>query len=163
VLEAAATPLPPAAPTRVRIPAIGVSTPLVGLGLLRDGHLAAPPDNDRNLAGWYRAGTSPGAVGTAIIAGHVDTAHGPAAFYDLGALKKGRLIDIDRADHTTAVFTVDAVEAYTAKDFPDARVYGAAARPELRLITCGAGFDREHRQYLGNVVVYAHLSSWTHS
>lgn len=150
--------LAPATPTRVRIPAIHVNAPLTGLALESGRHLAAPPANDRNLAGWYRDGTSPGVVGTAVIAGHVDTRQGPAVFYSLGALKKGDTVSVDRTDGQSAVFTVDGVEAYDARAFPDEKVYGASARAELRLITCGAGFDKRHNRYLGNVVVYAHLT-----
>ncbi|GAA1982683.1 class F sortase [Catenulispora subtropica] len=150
--------LAPATPTRVRIPAINVNAPLTGLGLEAGRHLAAPPEEDRNLAGWYSGGTPPGVVGTAVIAGHVDTRRGPAVFYSLGALKRGDAVDVDRADGQSAVFTVDAVEAYDARAFPDDKVYGAAKRAELRLITCGAGFDKHHKRYSGNVVVYAHLT-----
>ncbi len=135
-----------------------VSAPLVRLALNRDRTLAAPPVGDRNLAGWYAAGTAPGSVGTAVIAGHVDTERGPAVFYGLGALHKGDHIDVARADGRTAVFTVDAVEVYAKTAFPSAKVYGAATRPELRLITCGGGFSRTSG-YLGNVVVYAHLTA----
>nr|WP_236653491.1 class F sortase [Streptacidiphilus melanogenes] len=156
------TPLPPATPTRVRIPVIGVNAPLTGLSLQADGHLAAPPEADRNLAGWYQAGITPGSAGTAVIAGHVDNAQGPAVFYNLGALKKGWTIDVDRADHTTAVFTIDAVQAYAASSFPTQQVYGQTVDAELRLITCGAGFDRSRQEYLGNVVVFAHLTGSTH-
>ncbi|RAG82689.1 class F sortase [Streptacidiphilus pinicola] len=159
----AATPLPPATPTRVRIPVIGVNAPLTGLSLLANGHLDAPPEADRNLAGWYQAGITPGESGTAVIAGHVDNTQGPAVFYNLGALKKGWTIDVDRADHTTAVFTIDAVQAYAASSFPTQQVYGQTADPELRLITCGAGFDKSRQEYLGNVVVFAHLTGSTRS
>lgn len=151
-------PLAPSTPTRVRIPAIGVNAPLTALALQASGQLAAPASEDRNLAGWYRAGTSPGAVGTAVIAGHVDTDGGPAVFYNLGALGRGALVDVDRADGVTAEFTVDAVEAYASEGFPSRKVYGPAGRPELRLITCGAGFDKARQEYLGNVVAFAHLT-----
>jgi hypothetical protein len=36
-----------------------------------------------------------------------------------------------------------------------AAVYGPAAGPQLRLITCGGPFDPAIRSYLSNVVVYA--------
>lgn len=154
----APAPLPPSVPERVRIPALRVDAPLTPLALEPNGSLAAPPDNVRNLAGWYKDGTSPGAKGTAVIAGHVDNQQGPAVFYGLGSLKKGNTVRVVRTDGVTAVFTIDAIEVYTAKDFPDRKVYGAAPRPELRLITCGGGFDKKHQHYLGNVVVYAHLT-----
>lgn len=151
--------LGPATPTRVRIPAIRVDAPLMPLALDSTGRLASPPEQDRNLAGWYSDGTSPGELGTSVIAGHVDNNRGPAVFYALGALKKGAEVDVDRSDGVTAVFTVDAVEAFAARAFPNDKVYGDAARAELRVITCGAGFDKKHSQYLGNVVVFAHLTA----
>ncbi|MFD0314869.1 class F sortase [Streptomyces flavalbus] len=149
--------LPPSPPDRVRIPAIRVDAPLTGLGLTPSGSLDVPPADRPGLAGWYEAGTTPGETGTAIVAGHVDNADGPAVFYRLGALKRGAVIDVDRRDGSTARFTVDAVEVYDAKRFPDDKVYGAARRPELRVITCGGGYSRA-TGYRGNVVVFAHLT-----
>ena len=149
--------LPPSPPDRVRIPSIRVNAPLTGLGLTPTGSLDAPPAEKKNLAGWYEAGTTPGETGTAIVAGHVDNADGPAVFYALGALRKGAAIEVDRRDGTTALFTVDAVEVYRADAFPDDKVYGAASRPELRVITCGGGYSRA-TGYQGNVVVFAHLT-----
>ena len=159
VTEPATPILAPSTPTRVRIAAIKVNAPLTGLSLDDSGHLAAPPEKNRDLGGWYQDGTTPGALGTAAIAGHVGDPHGPAVFYNLGALKKGDTIQVDRADGLTAVFAIDAVEAYDARDFPTAKVYGAATRAELRVITCGAGFDDRHGRFRGNVVVYAHLTA----
>ncbi|MCX5370085.1 class F sortase [Streptomyces sp. NBC_00015] len=150
--------LPPSPPDRVRIPAIRVDAPLTGLALTPSGSLDVPPAERKNLAGWYEAGTTPGETGTAIVAGHVDNADGPAVFYDLGALRKGSAIEVDRRDGSVAVFTVDAVEVYRARDFPDEKVYGAASRPELRVITCGGGYTKS-TGYQGNVVVFAHLTS----
>ncbi|WP_031477088.1 class F sortase [Streptomyces bicolor] len=155
--RSAAPALPPSPPDRIRIPSIRVSAPLMGLGLTKTGSLDVPPAERRNLAGWYEAGTTPGETGTAIVAGHVDNADGPAVFFRLGALKKGSTIEVDRRDGGTALFSVDAVEVYDTKAFPDEKVYGAARRPELRVITCGGGYSRT-TGYQGNVVVFAHLT-----
>ncbi|MEV8042322.1 class F sortase [Streptomyces griseoluteus] len=151
------TPLMASPPTRIRIPAIRVNAPLMGLSLTTSGSLDVPPPAEKNLAGWYEAGTTPGDTGTAVVAGHVDNTEGPAVFYDLGALKRGAAIEVDREDATTAVFTVDSVEVYSSKNFPDSKVYGASSRPELRVITCGGGYSRS-TGYQGNVVVFAHLT-----
>ncbi|WP_280725763.1 class F sortase [Kitasatospora sp. MAA4] len=150
------TPLAASAPTRIGIPSIGVDAPVAGLGLDPDGHLATPSDQDRNLAGWYRAGVTPGQSGTALMVGHVDTAAGPAVFYGLGSLHRGDRIDVSRRDGGTAYFVVDALEVYAKTAFPDRQVYGRAADPQLRLITCGGAFAKG-RGYQGNLVVYAHL------
>ncbi|MET7699757.1 class F sortase [Streptomyces sp. NPDC005485] len=149
--------LPPSPPDRIRIPSIHVNAPLMGLGLTPQGSLDVPPAAKKNLAGWYEAGTTPGETGTAIVAGHVDNAEGPAVFYDLGALKKGSTIEVERRDGGTVRFSVDAVEVYDARNFPDEKVYGAAHRPELRVITCGGGYSKA-TGYQGNVVVFAHLT-----
>ncbi|MFI9203511.1 class F sortase [Streptomyces sp. NPDC053048] len=157
--ERAVPPLPPSMPTRVWIPAIRVDAPLTPLALLPDRSLASPPENDANLAGWYAAGATPGAAGTAVVAGHVDTESGPAVFYNLGALKKADTVEVAREDGRTAVFTIDAIEVYDRERFPSEKVYGASSgRAELRVITCGGGFSEEDDAYLGNVVVYAHLT-----
>ncbi|WP_443060383.1 class F sortase [Streptomyces sp. NBC_00459] len=155
--ESASPALPPSQPLRIRIPAIGVNAPLTGLGLTPTGSLDVPPAEREDLAGWYEAGTTPGESGTAIVAGHVDNADGPSVFYRLGALEKGVAIEVERLDGSTARFTVDAVEVYDTKDFPDEKVYGAAKRAELRVITCGGRYSRS-TGYQGNVVVFAHLT-----
>ncbi|MFE1953366.1 MULTISPECIES: class F sortase [Streptomyces] len=155
----AVAPMPAARPLRVVIPELHVDAPLTKLRLQDDGRLAAPPEDDDNLAGWWADGPVPGTRGTAIVAGHVDIPDGPAVFYGLGALKPGTTVDITRSDHRTARFTVDSVDVYASDDFPDRKVYGDTGRPELRLITCGGGYDEERGRYKGNVVVTAHLSS----
>ncbi|MEU8692288.1 class F sortase [Streptomyces sp. NPDC048665] len=153
----AARALAPSPPTRIRIPAIRVNAPLMGLALTGSGSLDVPPAGNNNLAGYYEAGTLPGETGTAIVAGHVDNTEGPAVFYNLGALRRDARIEVDRRDGSVAVFSVDAVEVYAARDFPDEKVYGAARRPELRVITCGGGYSPT-TGYQGNVVVFAHLT-----
>ncbi|MFF6782568.1 class F sortase [Streptomyces sp. NPDC012510] len=149
--------LPPSPPVRIRIPSLRVDAPLMGLRLTPTGSLDVPPAEQENLAGWYEAGTTPGERGTAIVAGHVDNADGAAVFFRLGALRRGATVEVDRRDGGTALFTVDAVEVYDARNFPDEKVYGAASRPELRVITCGGGYSRT-TGYQGNVVVFAHLT-----
>lgn len=154
--EAAADPLPPSPPVRLRIPETDVDTPMMRLGLAGDGSLEVPLTGNRNMAALVRGGTTPGAEGTAIVAGHVDNAEGPAVFYTLGALRKGHRIEVDRQDGRTAVFTVDAVEVYENEDFPDRKVYDEADRAEIRVITCGGGFSKKNG-YRGNVVAFGHL------
>ncbi|MFE4452823.1 class F sortase [Streptomyces sp. NPDC056796] len=151
-------PLPPSTPLRLRIPSIKVDAPMMKLGLNTAGALEPPPDNNPVLTGWYAGGTVPGAVGTAVTAGHVDTRLGPGAFYELGFVRKGATVEILRADARTAVFTVYAVEVYNKKNFPDRKVYGPSTRPELRLITCGGAYDRK-TGYQDNVVVFATMTA----
>ncbi|MFD9542829.1 class F sortase [Streptomyces sp. NPDC060022] len=151
-------PLPPSDPVRLRIPAVGVDAPVARLALDAAGALQPPPDDNPVLAGWYADGTAPGVVGTAITAGHVDTRVGPGVFHRLGSVRKGATVEVIRADLRTAVFTVYAVESYDKKNFPDKKVYGPSARPEIRVITCGGGYTKKSG-YRSNVVVFAALTA----
>ncbi|MFF1321996.1 class F sortase [Streptomyces chartreusis] len=151
-------PLPRSRATRLVIPYISVDSPLMDLHLDSERRLPAPPEDEPNLVGWYADGPSPGEAGTAIAVGHLDTDTGPAVFGGLGELKRGKRIEVRRADGRTAVYSVDAIKTYQKDKFPNREVYGARARPELRLITCGGNYNRR-TGYTGNVVVYAHLTA----
>ncbi|MFF2325827.1 MULTISPECIES: class F sortase [unclassified Streptomyces] len=153
-----AEPLKPSAPVRIRIPSIRVDAPMMRLGLGADGSLDVPPAGKRDAVGWYQGGTPPGSQGSAIVAGHVDNARGPSVFYNLGTLQKGSTVEVVRQDGRTAVFSLDAIEVYANKNFPDKQVYGASPYASLRLITCGGGFSKT-TGYQGNVVAYAHLTA----
>jgi hypothetical protein len=143
------------APVRLDIPAIGVSTSLLTLGLQPDGTVAVPPLESPE-AGWYEHSPTPGEAGPAILLGHVDSARsGPGVFHDLPALRPGDRVDVLRADGGTAAFAVERVERYPKDAFPTGAVYGDLPGPGLRLITCGGAFDRTTGHYVDNVVVYA--------
>jgi Sortase domain len=144
---------PVAAPVQLTVPAIGVRTTLVRLGLTPSGTLQVP--GSFTVAGWYDGSPRPGAPGSAIIAGHIDSQSGPAVFYRLASLHPGDRAYIRRADGTLAVFRITAVRTYPKDRFPTAAVYGPAPGPQLRLITCGGTFDPTLGSYLSNVVVYA--------
>jgi hypothetical protein len=147
---------------RLDIPAIGVSTSLMALGLNADGTIAVPPLRRDAPAGWYRYLLTPGEIGPAVILGHVDTAQeGPAVFYRLRDLRPGAAVTVRRLDGSTAVFTVSQVAEYPKSAFPMDAVYGPLDHPALRLISCGGSFDPIRREYRGNVVAYATLTATT--
>lgn len=143
------------APVGVTIPRIGVqATRFVGLGLADNGEIEVPRNAD--TPGWFTPGPSPGQLGPAVIAGHVDSPTGPAVFYRLSELQPGDLVEVDRRDGSKATFSVDRVVSFKKADFPTRAVYGTTPRAELRLITCGGQYDKQ-TGYLRNTVVFAHL------
>jgi sortase (surface protein transpeptidase) len=144
---------PAPAPTRVRIPAIGVDSPLVELGMDGGGVLVPPATAD--VAGWFAAGPAPGAAGPALLAGHVDSQSGPGVFFRLRDVAPGDRIEIDRSDGSVAAFVVSARTQTSKSAFPTDLVYAPTPGPELRLVTCGGGFDRSARSYQDNIVVQA--------
>lgn len=145
----------------MQIPAIGVATgELVRLGLTADRALEVP--DDAVTAGWFSLSPTPGEIGPTVVAGHVNYASVPGVFTRLHEMQPGDIITIDRADGTSAVFTTYQVDRYPKAAFPTEQVYGNTENPELRLITCGGGFDEAAGEYLDNVVVFAELTSAFH-
>ena len=152
-----AAPDPVAAPVTLTIPLIGVQTKLITLGLAADGELQVP--SSTSIAGWYTGSPRPGAVGSAIIVGHIDSVTRPGVFYRLSELKAGDKVYVRRADGTLAEFRVTSVQTYLKDQFPTEDVYGPVPDAELRLITCGGAFDAATGHYLSNIVVYATQAS----
>ncbi len=151
--------LPASAPVTLTVPAIGVKSRLLHLGQAADGSLEVPgPGPQYNRAAWYRYSPTPGSLGPAVIAGHVDSAaDGPSVFFRLGSLHRGDTILVTRSDGSEAVFAVDEVRRFHKKAFPSQLVYGNTDHAALRLITCGGTFDRASGNYLDNIVVLASL------
>jgi Sortase domain len=148
------------APVSVAIPAIGVRSPLLRLGLNPDGTIQVPDlATSADEAAWYKYSVTPGQIGAAVIEGHVDSEVGPAVFFRLGALHPGDRIDVTLADAMTAVFRVTGVREYTKDNFPTKMIYGTTNYASLRVVTCGGTFDYATGHYLGSVVVFASLVS----
>jgi Sortase domain len=153
-------PLQRSVPVAVDIPAIGVHSKLLHLGVNSDGTIAVPSLTTRaGEAAWYKYSATPGQMGTSLIEGHVDTYLGPAVFFRLGALRPGDSIDVRLADGITAVFRVTGVRQYLKSRFPAKTIYGADGFAALHLITCGGVFDYTTRSYLSSTVVFASLTS----
>ncbi|WP_033283782.1 class F sortase [Streptomyces sp. NRRL F-525] len=159
-LPPAAKPLGNALPQRIDIPQLAVQAPVVARGLDTQGAIDPPPFDQAAVVGWYGSGVRPGAVGTALMVGHVDTETRPAVFYKLSTLRPGGTIRVIRDDGKVAEFTVDDVRVLTRAHFDAQQAYGTrqSGRAELRLITCGGTFDRVGRSYTANVIVSAYLT-----
>jgi LPXTG-site transpeptidase (sortase) family protein len=142
-----------ASPVSLTIPVIGVKTQLISLGLTSGGGMQVPSSSQ--VAGWYTGSPRPGAVGSAIIVGHIDSRQGPGVFFRLPELRAGDQVYVERSDGTLVKFQVTSVETYPKDRFPTQAVYGATPDSELRLITCGGAFDAATNHYLSNIVVYA--------
>ncbi|MEU3721607.1 class F sortase [Streptomyces sp. NPDC031705] len=105
-----APPMRPSRPLRLRIPGLGVDLPLDG-----------GPPGGAGRAGWDTDGPAPGSAGTAVITGEG---------LPLAGLRRGRVIEIPRADHRTAVFTVERVSPHAVT-----APAGDAGRARLRLVS----------------------------
>lgn len=152
-IGAGTAPIEASRAVRVSVASVGIDAPLVDLGLDPAGAVAAPEDFD--TAGWYEGSAQPGQPGPAVLAGHVDSRSGPAAFHRLGEVAVGDAVTVHREDGTTVTFRVTATAQYAKESVPTQEIYGPTTGPQLRLITCGGEFDRADGHYEDNVVVYA--------
>ncbi len=149
--------LPQTKPVSLSIPSQQISASIVPVGLLPDGTLEVP--HDENAVGWYAYSPVPGSPGPSVMTGHLDSTTGPAVFWHLNRIRTGDTIMVTSSDGATAQFTVDAVETYRQDNFPTQSVYGTTGVPSLRLITCAGTYLRSRAQYSDNLVVYASLVS----
>ena len=148
-------------PVSVDIPAIGVHSKLLHLGVNADGSIKVPSlATSADLAAWYKYSATPGQIGASVIEGHVDSYRGPAVFFRLGALRPGDTIDVTLADGITAIFRVTGVREYAKTEFPARIIYGATDFAALRLITCGGTFDYATGHYRSSTVVFASLDGY---
>ncbi|CAN5302834.1 hypothetical protein BH11ACT1_BH11ACT1_22130 [soil metagenome] len=139
-------------PVRLQIAAIGVDSPLMDLGLKADGTMEVPPSGFP--AGWYTGAPTPGELGPAVIAGHVDW-KGPGVFYHLRDLKRGDPVLVTREDGSVAAFRVTRVEQFAKDKFPTDLVYGNIDVAGLRLITCGGSWNAQTHHYDDNIIAFA--------
>jgi sortase (surface protein transpeptidase) len=153
---ATADPAPkPSPPTRIDIDALGVSAPVVPVGVERDGLMQIP--EDVATVGWYRFGPAPGAdTGSAVITGHVnDRDQGLGVFARIGELAVDDTIRVSRSDGTELSYRVIAREQWTKDRVPLARLFARDGAPRIVLITCGGVFDRDARNYQDNIAITA--------
>lgn len=151
--------LPASEPTSIDIPSIGVhSTHFVPLSTQPNGTISVPATAQE--VGLYDAGPTPGQLGPAVLAAHVDTPAGvPGIFAELKHVKPGDQVRIGRQDGSRLTFTVDWVAAYRKTQFPTSLVYdGDFTQAEIRLVTCGGPTDNRN-EYRDNVIVFGHLSA----
>lgn len=146
-------------PLALRVKSIGLTSPLLALGLRQDGTVEPPPPKKADTAGWYQASPTPGEAGPSVIVGYQDRTKGMPApvFGDLGKVGKGDRVEVRRSDKTVAVFRVDRVARYSARRFPADEVYGSVDHAALRLITATAPSNTPATAGPKNVVVYASL------
>ena len=146
-------------PVRVRIPSIGVDAPIETVGIEADGTMGTP--KSFSDVGWYGYGPTPGQAGESVLAGHVDSVHGPAVFWSLKDLKPGDKIDVVLFDGGTRHFVVDGSGTYPSGAAPISSIFSWDGPPRLSVITCGGIFDRSVHAYDHRLIIYARLESST--
>lgn len=148
-------PAPASTPIRVQIPALGVDSAIIPVGVDDNGQLEIP--QDVQTVGWYRFGRAPGATrGSAALTGHVDDhLQGAGALADLGSLQPGDTLTVTDATGTARTFSVLSREGWHKGGVPLDRLFDRGGDPRLVLITCGGSFNTSTLGYDDNIAVTA--------
>jgi sortase family protein len=97
----AVAPMSESEPVQIEIPALGVTSDVMDLGLQPDGSMEVPPG--AYPAGWYTGAPTPGELGPAIIAAHVDWNGEPGVFHQIDQLEPGDDVIVHREDGSNAI------------------------------------------------------------
>ncbi len=152
-----ASPTPPAvapAPVRLTLPRVGIDAAVDPVGVEPDGSMTIPREVDR--VGWYRFGPAPGQPGSAVLAGHVDSAtEGLGAMAPVRSAQVGDEVTVTDASGATTRWRVVARQEFVKQELPRDELFTRDGPPRLVLITCGGPFQADIGSYRDNVVVVA--------
>jgi hypothetical protein len=154
------------APKRLIIPKLHLDAPILAVGADASGAMLAPRvggpgDPIWNSVYWWDVGVTPGQLGNAVIAGHVNKPDGsPSTFTRLAALAPGDKIEVVTESGRVLTFTVRAKNAplvYVRKtnDPTMGRIFGPALTSNLNLMTCWGEWDG--KEYNRRLVIYSTL------
>ena len=145
-------------PERLIIPKIGVDADVQHVGVTRKGNMAAP--NNFVDTGWYKYGTVPGDLGSAVIAGHEDNAVStPGVFYDLHQLEVGDIIEVVGENGGTLTFRVvdKKIHPYNLTGPELEKIFNTQGKARLNLITCAGDWLPAAKTNDKRLVIYTEL------
>ncbi len=141
-------------PMSIMIPRLALSALIEKVALAKDGAMSAPKDALR--AGWFALGARPGEVGSAAIAGHLNSEKGTrGAFSNLHKAKKGDKISIKDDKGVTTSFVVSGSKQYAAAADATDVFSSTDGKAHLNLITCDGAWNEKANQYSKRLVVFA--------
>lgn len=147
-------------PSRLIIPKLGVDTRVQAMGLTKKGNMAAP--SNYTDVSWYKLGAAPGAMGSAVMAGHVDNAAGLAGvFKNLDSLVVGDDVYVTDKNGKKLHFRVTAkkVYPYNLGGAELKKVFTANDAAHLNLITCTGEWVEALQTNDKRLVVFTELVS----
>ena len=140
----------------LKISKIGLDAKIVPVGVTKEGNMDVP--GSIYNVGWYNKGAKPGALGTAVLAGHLDSASGEAGvFANLNKLVAGDMIKVSTPDGKETNFKVTKAKVYGATDKPT-EVFTSKSGAHLNLITCTGSWDKNKSEYDKRLVVFTELA-----
>jgi sortase (surface protein transpeptidase) len=138
-------------PVRIALPSIGLDTSVVEVGVTKTGEMDVPSGKTKDV-GWYKDGTVPGEVGSAVMDAHVY-----AAFDKLKYLKVGADIYVVARSGKSLHFRVTDSRIYKLGELPIDLLFNQSDAKRLNLITCAGSYSRTLGTYDHRLVAYAVL------
>lgn len=140
-------------PTRLKIPRISVDAVVEYVGVTPEGRMDVPKGPDE--VAWYKLGSRPGEIGSAVIAGHSGWKNfRPAVFDNLNKLKEGDKIYIEDEKGETITFVVREKRLYDpTADSTDVFI-SSDGKAHLNLITCEGVWDEVTKSRSKRLVVF---------
>ncbi|HEY4513095.1 MAG TPA: class F sortase [Candidatus Paceibacterota bacterium] len=143
-------------PAKLTIPKIKLDAKVLPVGITKKGNMATP--GNFSDVGWYKYGKTPGEIGSAVIAGHVDNGLAlPAVFFNLKNMTKGDDIYLTDQNNKTMHFVVTKTEVYDF-DSNAEEVFTDESGRLLKLITCTGVWLKQYRTHDKRLVVSAELA-----
>jgi LPXTG-site transpeptidase (sortase) family protein len=140
-------------PVRLMIPKIRVNAVIKHVGLLADGSMGIPKLPSETV--WYKSGSKPGAIGSAVIAGHVNWWYGAkGVFENLKKLKKGDVITVQDNRGVTTSFAVRTIRTIGQKEDASDVFRSYDGKSHLNLVTCSGVWNKATQAYSKRIVVF---------
>lgn len=144
-------------PLRLQIPKLSIDAKVQQVGKTASGAMGTP--NNFTDVAWYKLGTPPGQVGSAVIDGHVDNGLSLAGvFKHLDQVSAGDSIYVVTQSGAKLHFIVEETDSYPIADVPLAKVFARNDAARLALITCSGAWVPGKKTYDQRLVVYAKLA-----
>lgn len=141
-------------PVNLKIPNINVDANIENVGINPEGEMEVPL-NTANV-GWFDLGPLPGENGSAVIAGHFNTADGKdGVFAHLNRLKSGDKVFVENNTGKVSTFIVRGNGSFdpdSANDF-----FTKSDGIHLNLVTCNGIWDKSKKSYTKRLVVFTDL------
>lgn len=145
-------------PVRVKIPSLDIVADVEAVGVNWKGNMASP--STYHEVGWYKKGTRPGEVGSAVIDGHVDNGLGlNGAFKHLEDIAVGDDVLVDMKSGERLRFVVVEKAIYPYLEVPVDTLFSRADAARLNLVTCDGRWVRGGDTYDHRLVVYTQLEA----
>lgn len=139
-------------PVRLLVPSVNIDSPIQGLGVNTRGEMAVPSGSTNNV-GWYKDGTVPGQVGSAVLDAHIF-----AAFSNLRYLKPNSDVYVIMQSGMKLHFITSAAMIYSLNELPSIPLFNLNDTERLNLITCAGKPTKDGSTYDHRLVIYTRLA-----